>query len=208
MTQTFLIYIKKESTSTSTATTENNTNKSESSKKDDGMSNTTKTTENQNQMESVNLDDSKIAETRSSQQSSNVDETSSNLESESSKTKPVKNDLIQKPMLLSDKRLIGGTIAVAVVFGLILGKNLSFVVLSFLFGITFGAALTASVLYLAYKYDLIKYIIKPAAPNSIDNRVESVVSAESTSSQLQSLLIQTAIKKENKNFDGVYRVRL
>lgn len=175
------------------------------------MSNTTKTTENQNQTESVNLDDTKVAETRSSlppQQSSNVDETSSSLESERNKTKPVNNDQTQKPMLLSDKRLIGGTIAVAVVFGLILGKNLSFVVLSFLFGITFGAALTASVLYLAYKYDLIKYIIKPTPPNSIDNRVESVNSAETTSSQLQSLLIQTAIKKENKNFDGVYRVRL
>lgn len=113
-----------------------------------------------------------------------------------------------------DKRLLALAAFLALVFiwllfiYVVFGKQISLVFLTFSFGLLVGALATGVIFYLALKFDLLKYFFaikqtttKPT--DETDNPKEENV----TISQLQALLIQTPIQKENRNFHGVYKVR-
>lgn len=113
---------------------------------------------------------------------------------------------------LFDKRLIVVSIVLAILFANIIGKNASFVVLSFLFGLSIGAISVVSLVCLVVKFKLLKYFVKLDEQQADLSSAVTVTSNSTNNSdspqtqQLHSLLIQTAIMKENKNFDGVYKV--
>jgi ABC-type nickel/cobalt efflux system permease component RcnA len=141
----------------------------------------------------------------------------SNDNNRSKEEKTVKNKENAKKLwwsFLFDKRLIVVSIVLAVLFANIIGKNASFVVLSFLFGLSIGAISVVSLVCLVVKFKFLKYFVKLdeqqadlSSPNvtATSNSTNNSDSSPQTQ-QLHSLLIQTAIMKENKNFDGVYKV--
>lgn len=121
-----------------------------------------------------------------------------------------------------DKKLITGAALVMIIALSIIYKNISLVVLTFFFGLSLGSLATALVLYLAQKFNLIRsfgtkqhqhatsksttHDETTNSSNCTTSNSSSNASSKSSIQQIASLLIQTPIPKENKNFNGVYKV--
>jgi hypothetical protein len=95
---------------------------------------------------------------------------------------------------------------------LILPKWVSLTILAYSCGVSTGILLVTFIFFLLIKFDMLKYI-KPFS-SLINKNSGSATSVEanaqqmesSVNQQIKSLLIQTALIKENKSFDGVYKV--
>ncbi|CAF0990777.1 unnamed protein product [Brachionus calyciflorus] len=79
---------------------------------------------------------------------------------------------------------------------LIILKNFSLTFLIYFFGLLSGFLISILIFYIAIKFDLFKNFNLNTKNDKNENSMHN---------NIQSLLIQTAVKKENKNFDGVYR---
>lgn len=123
---------------------------------------------------------------------------------------PETKQLVKKTSLALDKRLLAGGLAFLLISYLILGENISLVILTFIAGLTLGSLATLGLFYFAHKYNLLKYFFKSSQTGQLPPTGQAQEADETTttssSQQLQSLLIQTPIQKENKNFHGVYKV--
>lgn len=135
----------------------------------------------------------------------NINANDMSTNNDTTETKPAE----KKTSLALDKRLLAGGLVFLLISFLILGENISLVILTFLVGLTLGSLATLGLIYLAHKYNLLKYFFKsftPTLPIGQSQVGDEATTITSSSQQLQSLLIQTPIQKENKNFHGVYKV--
>ena len=109
------------------------------------------------------------------------------------------------------KHVFAAILAVILVFLLAIPKSLSSVIIFYTAGIVSGFSLASGFLYLSVRFNFIKYFLKNIEDDSVEKSTNglSFVSGQSDQiviDQLQSLLLQTAVFKENRNFDGVYKV--
>jgi hypothetical protein len=117
-------------------------------------------------------------------------------------------DCVQQAVERHRSKLIGfGVLLSIFVYNLSVPSKLFVMSLSYGFGFTSGVLLCILVVYLANKFDLVKYVVKLNDENGkVVSESSSQPSADQSVEQIQTLLIQTATVKENKNFDGVYKV--
>ena len=117
-------------------------------------------------------------------------------------------DCVQQAVERHRSKLIGfGVLLSIFVYNLSVPSKLFVMSLSYGFGFTSGVLLCILVVYLANKFDLVKYVVKLNDDNGkVVSESSSQPSADQSVEQIQTLLIQTATVKENKNFDGVYKV--
>lgn len=89
----------------------------------------------------------------------------------------------------------------------ILPKNLTYYLFTYAFGLISGVFLSSGAFFILIKFDLLKYFFKNEKLKSVDSTSENgkKSSEEVTEQKIHNLLIQTALFKENKNFDGVYK---
>ena len=113
-------------------------------------------------------------------------------------------------------------LSILVSFFYILPKNFSYFLLTYSFGLANGALIAILIFYLIIKLDFLKYILKDkkisafigsSSLTSNENTKDSELDDDKyndkcTEYKIRNLLIQTCLTKENRNFDGIYRVSL
>lgn len=84
------------------------------------------------------------------------------------------------------------------IFVSILPRGPRLIVTFYSIGLASGILLMSGLFYLCIKYDLLKYITQSSSDSKREGDGAVV-------EQVQSLLLQTAVQKENKSFDGIYK---
>jgi hypothetical protein len=116
------------------------------------------------------------------------------------------------------KNLLIGILVANLAFFAMMPKSLSFIFVFYAIGLASGVSATGILCYFAIKLDLIKYILKENSSSDSNSTNENSDANTSNADpndgekkvieEIQSFLLQTAVYKENKNFDGVYKVIL
>jgi len=95
-------------------------------------------------------------------------------------------------------------------------RSWHYFILSYSFGLLNGLLISASLIYLLIKLDLLVYISNQLNKNASTPDTTKTIPKDSldlsqstaddlVNNQIHSLLIQSAIYKENRTFDGVYK---
>jgi hypothetical protein len=94
-------------------------------------------------------------------------------------------------------------------------KSFSLVFIFYMVGLLSGVAATGILFYFAIKHDVVKYFLKTessavsdAADAVATDEVKGAEGEKEVVEEIHSFLLQTAVRKENKNFDGVYKVNI
>ena len=144
-------------------------------------------------------------ETISGAESSKASETNSKL---SKSLNSSVMDCVEQAVERHRNKLIGFSVLLSIfVYNLSVPSKLFVMSLFYGLGFTSGVLLCILVVYLANRFDLVKYVVKLNDGNvKVNGESSSQPNADQSVEQIQALLIQTATVKENKNFDGVYKV--
>jgi hypothetical protein len=206
-------FIKEENNSNTTNISIDSNNNSANSTKDNDLSVaiTSNNNDNENKIKTVDNDDKMNVNESTNTKDNIIDSTveNKNRNDDNNKNKNTNNPVIKYylPILLS----------ILVPFFYILPKNFSYFLLTYTFGLINGALIAICIFYLVIKLDFLKYILKdkkvssaigssPYNLNDSDLELDTKYNDKCTEYKLRNLLIQSCLTKENRNFDGIYRV--
>lgn len=125
-------------------------------------------------------------------------------------------DLV-KDQLVKHKHLALSLCVLFIAYFVLLPRQWHYFMISYTWGMLNGIALTALVVYFLFKMDLLVYIVARLTGSTAtkNDQQEAIEDSEKNTKketdanllheQIHSLLIQSAIFKGNKNFDGVYK---